>query len=96
MFTGIITNVGEVLERTGGHFHDPHRLPAASIAIGASIACDGCCLTVTSVAADAHGSRFSVDASNETRAKTTIGRWQPGRSTSSARSRSAPSSAAMS
>jgi riboflavin synthase len=79
MFTGIITDVGEVLERTDGHFTIRTDYAAASIAIGASIACDGCCLTVTSVAADAHGSRFTVDASNETRAKTTIGQWQPGR-----------------
>ena len=79
MFTGIITDIGEVVERTDGHFTIRTDYPAASIAIGASIACDGCCLTVTSVAADAHGSRFTVDASNETRAKTTIGQWRPGR-----------------
>jgi riboflavin synthase len=79
MFTGIITDVGEVVERTDGHFMIRTDYPAASIAIGASIGCDGCCLTVTSVAAEAHGGRFTVDASNETRAKTTIGQWQPGR-----------------
>jgi riboflavin synthase len=34
---------------------------------------------MTSVRADAGGSIFSVDVSNETRGKTTIGAWQPGR-----------------
>jgi riboflavin synthase len=43
------------------------------------MACDGCCLTMTSVRAEAPGSAFTVDVSNETRGKTTIGAWQPGR-----------------
>ncbi len=52
---------------------------AASIATGASIACDGCCLTVTTVEArDGGGSRFSADVSNETLSCTTLGQWQAG------------------
>ena len=43
------------------------------------MACDGCCLTMTSVRAEGKGSIFTVDVSNETRGKTTIGEWQPGR-----------------
>ena len=52
MFTGIITDVGEVLAldqagdlraRIATHF------PVAGIDIGASIACDGVCLTVVAV-----------------------------------------------
>ena len=43
------------------------------------MACDGCCLTMTSVRAEASGSVFTVDVSNETRGKTTIGEWRPGR-----------------
>ena len=49
------------------------------IAIGASIACDGACLTAVEVAAAGRGSTFTVDVSNETLGKTTLGEWQPGR-----------------
>ena len=79
MFTGIISDVGEVAAREGGHYTIRTRYPAASIAIGCSIACDGCCLTVTSVEPDGSGSLFSVDVSNETCSKTTLGTWMPGR-----------------
>lgn len=79
MFTGLITDVGEVAAREGGRFSIRSAYEAAGIAVGASIACDGVCLTVTSVSAEGAGSRFSVDVSNETRAKTTLDRWQPGR-----------------
>ena len=54
-------------------------IEAASIAIGASIACDGCCLTVTRVEANGPGaSLFDVEASNETLSRTTLGRWTIG------------------
>jgi riboflavin synthase len=43
------------------------------------MACDGCCLTLTSVRADGKGAMFTVDTSNETRAKTTLADWSPGR-----------------
>jgi riboflavin synthase len=79
MFTGIISDVGEVAAREGGHYTIRTRYPAASIAIGCSIACDGCCLTVTSIKPDGAGSLFSVDVSNETRSKTTLGAWTLGR-----------------
>lgn len=79
MFTGIITDVGEVVTHEGGRFSLRSRYAAASIAVGASIACDGVCLTVTAVRPDAAGSRFDVDVSNETISKTTLGDWKPGR-----------------
>ena len=82
MFTGIITSLGEVaaIERRGdlriaiaGDF-DPE-----TIAIGASIACSGVCLTVVEVGPDRmRRSRFAVDVSSETLARTTLGRWRPG------------------
>jgi len=83
MFTGIVTDVGEVVAiepRAQGL----RRLTVAcgyeraSIAIGASIACAGACLTV--VATDTHAGRtsFSVDAAAETLAVTTVGRWAEG------------------
>jgi riboflavin synthase len=43
-------------------------------AIGASIACSGCCLTAVAVGPD----WFAVDASAETLSKTILGHWQPG------------------
>lgn len=80
MFTGIITDVGEVIERKGGHFAIRSSYPAASIPIGASICCDGVCLTATTVkAAGVTGSIFTVDVSNETVSKTTLGAWGSGR-----------------
>lgn len=79
MFTGIITDVGEVIGREGGRFAIRSRYDPDGIALGASIACDGCCLTVVTVRADGAGSAFTVDVSNETLSKTTLGSWQAGR-----------------
>ena len=56
----------------------PRIIPRASIDLGASICCDGGCLTVTSVRADGKGSAFTVDVSNETRSKTTLARVAAG------------------
>ncbi|MFN3938708.1 MAG: riboflavin synthase, partial [Gemmobacter sp.] len=81
MFTGIITDIGRVLEteRRGdtrariATGYDP-----AGIAIGASIACDGVCLTViaTGTAPEAW---FDVEISAETMARTNLDGWVPGR-----------------
>jgi riboflavin synthase len=79
MFTGIITDIGELLERDGGRFRIRSSYAAASIALGASIACDGACLTATAVEPSGQGSIFAVDVSNETLGKTTLHAWQPGR-----------------
>jgi riboflavin synthase len=79
MFTGIVSDIGEVTAREDGRFTIRARYPAQELEVGGSMACDGCCLTMTSVRADASGSLFTVDVSNETRGKTTIGAWQPGR-----------------
>jgi riboflavin synthase len=51
---------------------------ADGIALGASIAHDGCCLTVTSLKAEGAGSVYTLDVSNETLSKTTLGAWQAG------------------
>lgn len=81
MFTGLITDMGEVRAAGNGRIavacgYEPDSLP-----VGASIACDGCCLTVTAVAPGKEGARavFSADVSNETLATTTLGGWTPGR-----------------
>jgi riboflavin synthase len=80
MFTGIITDIGTLLERDGGRFRVRSSYAAASIALGASIACDGACLTAVEVAAVPEGgSIFTVDVSNETLSKTTLDEWEPGR-----------------
>jgi riboflavin synthase len=81
MFTGIISDLGQVAARDGGRFTIRCSYPADSIALGASIACDGTCLTAVAVAAEPKGGgcTFTVDVSNETLAKTTLDEWQPGR-----------------
>ena len=86
MFTGIITDVGEVLERSGGTFTMRSSYPADGIALGASICHDGCCLTVTSIRADGAGSRYTLDVSNETLSRTTLGSWVPGQAVNLERS----------
>jgi riboflavin synthase len=78
MFTGIVTDVGEVIARESEgdvRFTISTQYDPAAIAIGASIACAGCCLTV--VKTDPSGS-FEVQASAETLSKTTLGQWQVG------------------
>ena len=75
MFTGLIAGVGTLAAREprGGDARlriDVGTLPFEGVQLGESIAVNGCCLTV--VAFDATG--FTVDASNETLALTTLGR----------------------
>jgi riboflavin synthase len=79
MFTGLITDVGEVVAVKGGQFTIATHYTLGQADAGASICCDGVCLTATAIAADGKGTRFTVDVSNETKAKTTLGAWQPGR-----------------
>lgn len=86
MFTGLITDVGEVVARVGGRFTIRTGYLPASIPLGASICCDGCCLTATGVRAQGYGCEFTVDVSNETLSKTTLGEWAPGRNVNLERS----------
>lgn len=93
MFTGIISDVGTIarLQHRGDlHARIRSRYPAQGIAIGASIACDGVCLTVVDRGPDNDagspgegGAWFDVDISAETLARTNIrdGRtaWAEGR-----------------
>ena len=78
MFTGIITDIGELVARADGRLTIRCGYAPESIAIGASIACDGACLTATEVAPAGSGCQFKVDVSNETLSRTTLGGWQPG------------------
>lgn len=80
MFTGIITDIGEITSIKGNQFTLDCSFDANSIALGASIACDGCCLTATDIEAKPGGGCFfSVDVSNETLEHTTLGQWSAGR-----------------
>ncbi|MGD8327594.1 MAG: riboflavin synthase [Sphingomonadales bacterium] len=77
MFTGIITDVGEVrsIEDRGDiRMVIATHYDTASIDLGASIACSGVCLTVVEKADD----WFSVDISHETLSKTNLGDWSAG------------------
>ena len=78
MFTGIITDIGTLTSRDGGRFTLRSHYGGASISLGASIACDGVCLTVTGVVPEPEGCCFIVDVSNETLSKTSLGAWLPG------------------
>lgn len=79
MFTGIVSDVGLIRGADRGRFRIGCRFAPASIAIGASIACDGCCLTVTRIDVDGAGETvFDVEASNETLARTTLSAWKAG------------------
>ena len=83
MFTGIITDLGRIrsIEYRGGRRMVLETgYPASDIAIGASIACSGACLTVVDKGEDAGGRRswFAVDVSLESLSKTTLDRWRAG------------------
>jgi riboflavin synthase len=79
MFTGLITDVGEVLERSPGRFTLRTIYALKPEETGLSICCDGVCLTATAIKPLSDGAEFSVDVSNETIAKTTLDSWNPGR-----------------
>jgi riboflavin synthase len=84
MFTGIVTDIGEVVAvepRAEGLArlkiacgYDPD-----TIDIGASIACSGVCLTVVARGRDGNRGWFAVDAAAETLRVTTVGQWRDGR-----------------
>lgn len=89
MFTGIVTDIGEIVSFTSTAQGQLHRLRIAcgydqsTIADGASIACNGVCLTV--VASGVAGGRdskqrtwFDVDTAAETLALTTAKHWKVG------------------
>jgi riboflavin synthase len=83
LFTGIVTDIGEVLAVTP-RAAGLHRLTIgcsydrASIGLGASIACAGICLTAVEVGDRDGRAWFAVDAAAETLAVTTAGSWRQG------------------
>jgi riboflavin synthase len=78
MFTGIVTDIGTVAARNGTTIRIASHYDPASVTLGASIACDGCCLTVTSLENEREGALFEVNVSNETASRTTLGTWKTG------------------
>lgn len=80
MFTGIVTDLGSVRTvEPAGEGRDLRIVVATAwetqdIELGASVACNGCCLTVVAKETGA----LAFNASAETLSKTTIGRWRPG------------------
>ena len=83
MFTGIVTEIGEVLS-VAAQADDLHRVkiacryPRAGIADGASIACSGVCLTVVEAAEQGGRTWFAADAGAETLRVTMAGTWRQG------------------
>jgi riboflavin synthase len=82
MFTGLVSDVGEVIEAEERGELRRLRIacsyPADTIAIGASIACSGPCLTAVAVGQAGNRTVFDVDAAAETLARTTAGGWRVG------------------
>jgi riboflavin synthase len=80
MFTGLIEDVGTIASigaakgGQGSRVVVQTRLPQADLALGASVAVDGACLTVV----ESGGGRFAADASAETLARTTLGERRAG------------------
>lgn len=82
MFTGLIDDVGELLELRDGGAGKTLRIATqydlASLKTGASIACAGICLTVIEQGEEKDWRWFTVQVSTETLAKTTLGKWKKG------------------
>ena len=78
MFTGIVTDIGEVREARHGNGGLTLTLAtaydAASIALGASVGCSGVCLTVVAK----EPGLVTVEVSAETLARSTLGGWRKG------------------
>jgi riboflavin synthase len=77
MFTGIVTDLGRVRAVLPGGdtgYEIATHYDTAGLAIGASVACSGVCLTVV----EKGGDWFRVQVSAETRARSTAGSWRVG------------------
>lgn len=78
MFTGIVTHVGTVarIDKSSGDWKlfISSSMRVSDIAVGASVSCSGCCLTVV----DKDQDWMAFDVSNETLSKTVIGSWETG------------------
>jgi len=82
MFTGLVTDVGEVASVDPRGELNRIRIqcsyPADTIALGASIACGGPCLTAVDIGSNGNRTWFDVDVAAETLARTTAASWRVG------------------
>ncbi len=81
MFTGIVTEIGTITrieDRGDKRMTIACAMDPAKIAIGASIACSGVCLTVVDRGGTAGDAWFAVDVSGETISCTASAHWQEG------------------
>ncbi len=81
MFTGIITDIGTIIraeQRGDLHLTIGCQYDIAAVAMGASIACSGACLTVVDKGSDAEGGWFTVDISAESISRTAKNMWSEG------------------
>jgi len=79
MFTGIVTDIGTVEARDGNRLRIASHYDPKALEEGASVACDGCCLTVTHLENGKDGGAvFEANVSNETASRTTLGAWHRG------------------
>ena len=82
MFTGIVTAIGTVArveDRGDLHIRIACPYDPDAMAIGASIACSGVCLTVVERGGQSGDSWFAVDVSAETVSRTAQDQWREGR-----------------
>lgn len=82
MFTGIVTAIGTIVsvEETGDlHIRIACPYEPEGMAIGASIACSGVCLTVVERGGEKGDAWFAVDVSGETVSRTAQEQWTEGR-----------------
>ena len=74
MFTGIVSGIGTLLARKGSAFTIACPYKRKSLEEGASVAFDGCCLTLVQIKkGKSKGAVVTVDVSNQTFAHTTLG-----------------------
>ncbi len=82
MFTGLVSDVGEVMmtEERGAvrRLRIACSYPVEGIALGASIACSGPCLTAVATGTESGRTWFDIDAGAETLDRTTLGDWRVG------------------
>jgi riboflavin synthase len=83
MFTGIVEEIGTVQRRDGARLHIACSEVLDDVAMGASIAVNGCCLTVVDWGGEEGGacerpSWWACDVSDETFARTNLGDLRPG------------------
>ena len=78
MFTGIVEECGRVHSRSGSALQIAATTVLEGSAIGASIAVNGCCLTVVATGSDGEITWWQADVSDETYSRTNLGALKVG------------------